>query len=157
MTPSQPERVLRVLLVVALSALTFVSLRARAAEVEAEAPPTSAPAAEVAPVIATAAVPGNEPASPCEGHAHELALPDGTFVAALNGATDPVPLKEFWGAGPWSPIVGVERSSVGVDWYRHADGSYSTTQRIWRSDKGEWVTMTRVAHPGPAVTPPVAK
>jgi len=155
MAPSQPERVLRVLLVVALSALTFVSLRAR--EVEVEAVPAPAPAAEVAPVIATAAVPATDPVAPPEGQAHGLALPDGTYVAALNGAVDPAPLKEFWGAGPWSPIVGVERSSVGVDWYRHADGSYSTTQRIWRSDKGEWVTMTRVAHPGPAVTPPVAK
>jgi hypothetical protein len=92
------------------------------------------------------------PVGPPMGHAHELALPDGTFAEALNGAIDPAPLRQSWGTGPWSPIVGVERNSVGIDWYRHADGSYSTTERIWHGDKGEWTTMTRVAHHGSAVT-----
>lgn len=86
-------------------------------------------------------------------HSRDLQLPDGTFVAALNGAVDAAPLKDFWGPFPWSPIVGVERSSAGLDWYRHQDGSYSTTQMVWRSDLGRDVAMTRVAHPGPEEVP----
>ena len=84
----------------------------------------------------------------------ELELPDGTFVAALNGAVGASPLAVYWGSSPWSPIVGVERNSAGVDWYRHADGSYSTTEMVWRKDLGRKAAMTRVAHPGPAA--PVA-
>lgn len=86
----------------------------------------------------------------------ELELPDGTYVATLNGAVDAAPLARYWGPFPWSPIVGTERSSAGVDWYKHADGSYSTTQMVWRSDLGRHAAMTRVAHPGPAQTPAVA-
>lgn len=80
-----------------------------------------------------------------------LELPDGSFVAALNGARDVAPLRHYWSAQrPWSPIVALERSSAGIDWYRHEDGSYSTTQMVWRSDLGREDAMTRVAHPGPA-------
>ena len=84
----------------------------------------------------------------------ELELPDGTFVPALNGAVGASPLAMYWGITPWSPIVGVERSSAGVDWYRHEDGSYSTTEMVWRKDLGRNAAMTRVAHPGPVA--PVA-
>ncbi|MCA8948283.1 MAG: hypothetical protein KDE27_02200 [Planctomycetes bacterium] len=89
---------------------------------------------------------------PAPDHSREIELPDGSFVPALNGAIDAAPVGDFWGPQPWSPIVGVERNSVGLDWYRHEDGSYSTTQMVWRSDLGRNVAMTRVAHPGP--TPP---
>jgi hypothetical protein len=162
MTANRPERILPALLLVALSALAFVSMRAPAMEAEDRKPPAVPPATE-APAVLTAAESCPQPGAvtrtevaPPKGHEGELALPDGTFVKPLNGAVDPQPLEQFWGAWPWSPIVGVERSSVGVDWYRHADGSYSTTQRLWRSDTKEWVTATRVAHPGPE-TPSVAK
>lgn len=81
-------------------------------------------------------------------------LPDGTKVAMLNGATDAPPLAEYWGSSvPWSPIVGIERNDQGVDWYRHQNGSYSTTQVVWRSDLGRHMAMTRVAHPAPDAAP----
>jgi hypothetical protein len=80
----------------------------------------------------------------------KLELPDGTFVATLNGAIDAPPLARYWGPFDWSPILGVERNDAGLDWYKHADGSYSTTQMVWRSDLGRNEAMTRVAHPGPA-------
>lgn len=80
----------------------------------------------------------------------KLELPDGTVVDALNGAVDAPPMKDYWGPFKWSPIVGVERSSAGLDWYKHADGSYSTTQMVMRTDLGRMAAMTRVAHPGPA-------
>ena len=86
-----------------------------------------------------------------------LELPDGTFVAALNGAVDAPSMKDYWGPFPWSPIVGVARSDAGLDWYEHADGSYSTTQMVMRSDLGRMAAMTRVAHPGPATVPTAPK
>ena len=79
-----------------------------------------------------------------------LELPDGSYVDALNGAVDAPPMRDFWGPFAWSPIVGVERSDAGIDWYRHADGSYSTTQMVLREDLGRMAAMTRVAHPGAA-------
>lgn len=108
------------------------------------APPAAAPARG-------ALAPSRDPASTAQpGRADLLKLPDGTSVATLNGAVDAPPLGDFWGPFPWSPIVGVERNDAGLDWYRHADGSYSTTQMVLRQDLGRAVAMTRVAHPGPA-------
>ena len=126
-------------------------------------PPAVALAPEAQPV-AVGATPAS--AAPTVGdskpvktdRSQQLELPDGTFVAALNGATDAAPLQQYWGGQiPWSPIVGVERNTQGVDWYRHANGSYSTTQMVWRSDLNRHAAMTRVGHPGPAVTPAVGQ
>jgi hypothetical protein len=80
---------------------------------------------------------------------NSVELPDGTFVKALNGATDAPSMEDFWGPFDWSPIVGIESNSAGLDWYKHADGSYSTTQMVMRPDLGRMASMTRVAHPGP--------
>lgn len=80
-----------------------------------------------------------------------MLLPDGSRVATLNGATDVRPMQEVWPKGrPWSPIVGVERSDVGVDWYVHADGCRSTTEMRWRADLGRADALTRIAQPIPA-------
>jgi hypothetical protein len=96
---------------------------------------------------------GDPIAAPPVDRSDQLELPDGSFVTALNGAHDAAPIGRYWGPYPWSPIVGVERSSAGLDWYRHADGSYSTTQMVWRQDLGREAAMTRVAHPGPTPAP----
>ncbi|MCR9244960.1 MAG: hypothetical protein NXI31_08000 [bacterium] len=86
----------------------------------------------------------------------QLELPDGTFVEALNDAVDAAPIAQYWGTGAWSPIVAVERSSAGIDWYRHENGSFSTTQMVWRADLGRHLAMTRVAHVGPEPAPAAA-
>lgn len=86
-----------------------------------------------------------------------LELPDGTRVDALNGAVDAPSMKDYWGPFDWSPIVGVETSSAGLEWYKHADGSYSTTQMVMRPDLGRMAAMTRVAHPGPSPASPAPK
>ena len=70
-----------------------------------------------------------------------------------DGAVDAAPLAEYWGPSPWSPIIGVRTSTAGVDWYEHADGSFSTTQMVMRSDLGRMAAMTRVAHPRHEATP----
>lgn len=87
---------------------------------------------------------------PKASNQRKLALPDGTFVETLNNAVNAPPIADFWGPFDWSPIIGTERSSAGIDWYKHADGSYSTTQMVMRTDLGREAAMTRVAHPGPA-------
>lgn len=120
-------------------------------EAGASAAPAVAPKAQDTVAPAAAAVRSAPDPAASDDHRHELELPDGTFLPALNGAVAPAPLSRYWGAEvPWSPIVGVERSHAGVDWYRHANGSYSTTENVWRQDLGRFDAMTRVAHPGPA-------
>lgn len=124
------------------------------------ASPTPAAAAPIepsaAPVVGTIAAPRASATAANTTGSRDLLLPDGTTVPTLNDAVDAAPIAKFWGSSPWSPIVGVERSSAGVDWYKHADGSYSTTQMVWRSDLGRHAAMTRVAHPGPAPAPAAA-
>jgi hypothetical protein len=72
-----------------------------------------------APVIEKAA--GDEPRG---GH---LRLPDGSgYVPNLNGVTQPME----WTAGRFTPIVGINRTDTGIDWYVHEDGSQSTTVMI---------------------------
>ena len=126
----------------------------------------TAPASTTAPAAATTTAPQGPaqqasgavlpaqapPTKTAEDRSRQLELPDGSTMPTLNDAIDAAPLKQFWGAFPWSPIVGIERSEAGLDWYRHADGSYSTTQMVWRSDLGRMAAMTRVAHPGPTPT-----
>ena len=78
----------------------------------------------------------------------------GTWVPTLNGATNPAPLEKYWEPRrPWSPIVGIERSDLGIDWYVHGDGSRSTTEMRWRQDLDRMDALVRTAHPGPATTP----
>ena len=81
--------------------------------------------------------------------------PDGATAAATKApfAVDAAPLQQYWDPFYWSPITGVVRAGP-IDWYKHADGSFSTTQMVWRSDLGRMAVMTRVAHPGPAPAGP---
>jgi hypothetical protein len=108
---------------------------------------TSTPAAPV-PEVGQLPAASPEP----DGAAAEMWLmPDGTHVAPLNGATAARPLAEAWPPGvPYSPIVRIERSPVGVAWYVPADGSKSTTEMKWRSDLGRMDAVTRLARPTPA-------
>ena len=98
-------------------------------------------------VVPGADVPPMAPQLPPE---RTMVLPDGTRVATLNGAVHAKPLSEAWPKDvPWSPIVRIERSDLGVDWYVHEDGSRSTTEMKWRSDLGREDAVTRLARPTP--------
>ncbi|MCK5941484.1 MAG: hypothetical protein KAI24_05895 [Planctomycetes bacterium] len=133
------------------------SLQAPARPATPENPPTAAAADRAtAPPRPAAAAFDRRPeqvAQPSDRR-RQLLLPDGSYVPALNDAVDAAPLHEYWGPRPWSPIVAVERSGAGVDWYRHANGSYSTTQMVMRPDLGRMAAMTRVAHVGQAPAAP---
>ena len=116
----------------------------------------AAPAPSVVPVGAEAAPKAPERADA----AATWRMPDGSFMAPLNGAIDPAPLA--WPPNvPWSPIVGREPGAAGLEWYVHADGSRSTTEMKWRADLGRLDAVTRLARPGPSApaaptTPPAA-
>jgi len=73
-----------------------------------------------------------------------LQLPDGNKARPLNGVKNPPRL--VWQNSEWSPIVRTERSN-GVDWYVHADGSYSTTLMVWRDDLGRADAVSYGLHP----------
>lgn len=149
-------------LLVTLAALGGASLWLRVGE----QPPPAAPAAPGAAPAALPPVPATAPAvaapipePPPADRSKYLELPDGSFVPTLNGATNVAPLAKFWGSQvPWSPIVGIERNDQGIDWYRHENGSYSTTQMVLvsRSGRQSYEPMTRVGHRGPANTPATA-
>lgn len=143
-----------------LALLTPWLLRSAPARPPAASPamvaPAAPPAPSPAPAVGTIPAPRATPAAAKPTSSRDLLLPDGTTVPTLNDAVDAAPIAQFWGPEPWSPIVGVERSHAGIDWYKHADGSYSTTQMVWRSDLGRHAAMTRVAHPGPAPAPAAA-
>ena len=132
----------------AVVAIAAIGLRENAAPPAADPPPAVVtPAATLAPAAPAAAVPA--PVVPVRAATREasLELPDGTFVPMLNGATGALSLKQYWGARPWSPILHVVRSDAGVDWYVHADGTFTTTEMKWRSDLGRLDAMTRIAIP----------
>ncbi|MCA8964767.1 MAG: hypothetical protein KDC48_07765 [Planctomycetes bacterium] len=150
-------------LLLALAALTGASLwLARGPEHSADATTVSdATATSVeqaaprgAPTAVTGEIAAPEAAAPAPAdvdHSHQLELPDGSFVDALNGATNPKPIAEFWGTQiPWSPIVGVESNDKGVAWYRYYFDDSATTETLWDSAGKRFVTLTRVAHQGPA-------
>lgn len=79
-----------------------------------------------------------------------LRMPDGSFVPTLNGVLHPADI--VWGDRPWSPIVRKQIDPT-VEWYVHADGTYTTTLMRWRGDLGREEPVTLCMRPGrPAAT-----
>jgi len=154
---------MRLLCLVAVLAAGIWLFAARPARTPA---PSGAPAQAAAPaspadVPAAAAAregrelppggPAEDPAGPGEPAAAEddgqLLLPTGERVPALNGVRATVEL--LWPDDrPYAAITGISRQPNGLQWYVHADGSYSTTQMVYRSDLGRKAAMSLVASPG---------
>jgi|SRR5712671_1327371 len=128
--------------VVALCAAGYLFMR-RDVVVEVEhapaAPASSAPAQPTAQAADPLPQQKAEPVS-----TGFIVFPDGSRKPPLNGVKNPAKLA--WGSEPFSPIVRTENHN-GVDWYRHADGSYTTTQMKWRSDLGRDDAVTLCIHP----------
>ena len=102
-------------------------------------------AAAPAPVTANTppAQPDGPPPAPSRGKA---VYPDGSEHPALNGVEERIQVA--WpGQVPFSPIVGQFVDADGLHWYRHEDGSQSTTKMAWRKDLGRNAAMTLVANP----------
>ncbi len=91
------------------------------AVVEAPQPPAQAPAAAKFPERSAP-----EPTrSPRESH-KMVRFPDGTWLPALNGAMG-APAVVWPKDVPFAPVVKIVRDAQGVDWWSHADGSWSTS------------------------------
>lgn len=112
----------------------------RPAAPAAPAPPREAPKA-VVPVPATAAakVPATNAMRPV------LVMPDGQELPLLNGVTSAKP--PIWPEGrPYAEVV--DKVVVGgVEYYRHKDGTMTTTQLLWRPDLGRYDATTQVKAP----------
>jgi hypothetical protein len=86
-------------------------------------------------------MPGIEPA--------KTSFPDGTTLTALNGVT--VPLRIDWpGNRPYAAVVEVVTNDNGVAFYKHADGSFSTTLQRIETVSGKLVQFAQTYTPGPA-------
>ena len=73
-------------------------------------------------------------------------MPDGGYLRALNGVVDPP--KILWDrALPHAPVVDIRRLEDGRDWFVHADGTLTTTCRLWRDDLGREDVTTLTQHP----------
>ncbi len=97
------------------------------------------------PEAASAPGPFGVVATPPEDRGAYVALPDGTFAPALNGVRN-APAMVWTEDEPFAPIVGKE-TYQGVEWYTHADGSKSTTSKVFRADLGRDDAVTQVATP----------
>lgn len=109
------------------------------------APDVPAPAPSNAPVMTYEAPTIVREPKP-EERDRMFKLPNGEFVASLNGVRDAPEM--LWPKDiPYSPIVGRERDTHGQEWYVHADGSKSTNRMVFRSDLGRMDPITTVANP----------
>lgn len=132
--------------------LTFVSLAGASLSLRQdpacdslEGPAVSAPHA----TLTAAAVRGVEvPAvAPADDRAAHVAMPDGTWLPALNGVTGAP--KSAWSAErPYAPVLRVDRLQD-ADWYVHADGSWTTTRWFFRKDLGREEAQSYALHPRP--------
>lgn len=77
---------------------------------------------------------------------NSLRMPDGTYLPVLNGAVG-APAAEWPKGRPYSPVVKKVIDAAGLEWYLHADGSYTITQNQYRSDLGKTEPATLIYNP----------
>jgi hypothetical protein len=95
---------------------------APAGENSAAPPAAEAPRAAVTPASAPAPAPAAAPAAA----APAIRYPDGSTMPLLNGVHDPVAIA--WPPGyPFAKVVETVTDDEHRQWYRHADGSWTTT------------------------------
>lgn len=83
---------------------------------------------------------------PGEAGRRWVEMPGGTWMRALNDVLDAKPIP--WDRDlPKSPVVGLRTLADGVTWYVHADGTLTTTTRLWRDDLGRLDGTSLTQHP----------
>lgn len=124
------------------------------------APELSPPAASV-PVppavgdVIAAAPPTAVVAPPAPTGKGSVKFPDGSVREALNGVT--AELEIPWPAAhPWSPIVETVAQD-GVDFYRHADGTFTTTVVRPETVSGEVTQIALCYTPSPQAKVPALR
>lgn len=119
------------------------------------APPTVPTPAVAAPVVADATAGAVTAAAPVAGKAGSMRFPDGSTRPSLNGVTEALEIP--WPSDrPWSPVVEQVHHN-GVDWLRHADGSFSTTIVRTEEVSGRTVQMPLCFTPAPASGTPAMR
>lgn len=83
------------------------------------------------PMVATNTRPAPKPQHNPRDISLMTRLPDGTYVPNLNGVRQPM----SW-TGQFSPIVSINRTDVGVDWWVHENGLQSTVLILEGTMKG---------------------
>lgn len=129
------------------------------AELPRATPPMSVPnvqqppqPAVAAPVVADAHAGASSTTPPVAGRQGTMRFPDGSTRPALNGVTEVLEIP--WPSDrPWSPVVEQVHHN-NVDWFRHADGSFSTTIVRKEEVSGRTVQMPLCFTPAPAVGTP---
>ena len=128
------------------------------AELPRATPPMSAPnvpppaPAVASPVVADAHAGAPATTPPVAGKQGTMRFPDGSTRPALNGVTEVLEIP--WPSDrPWSPVV-EQLHHNDVDWFRHADGSFSTTIVRKEEVSGRMVQMPLCFTPAPAVGTP---
>jgi hypothetical protein len=131
----------------ALAALALAATHKYTPAVPAAAATTPDAAAAPAPVAAiTADAAASAPAArETAATAPQVTFPDGTTRPALNGVDEPTQLQ--WPPDrPYAPVVATVRDGE-VEWWKHADGSWSTTLRRYDTASGRWLTLTPLFQP----------
>ena len=97
--------------------------QAEAAEPTKMQPPLAdeAPPPIIMPMVTTGDTPPPKPQQNPRDTSLMTKLPDGSYIRNLNGVREPM----TW-SGPFSPIVGIRRTDIGVDWWVHENGMQST-------------------------------
>jgi hypothetical protein len=118
-------------------------------------PPATAPAAvdgvpQGVPAPAESTVPTSRASTPAKtppaGSPPLLTFPDGSTMPVLNGAKDPVAMP--WPPNrPFAPVV-EKIVDHGQEWYKHADGVWSTSVTSFDDAAGIERTMGQVWVPG---------
>ena len=124
--------------------LTAAALAAAAAWPEPASPATATHGAAV-PAAAETVADTAAAAAETAAATPQISFPDGSSRPVLNGVEEPVVLS--WpGDTPYAPVVATVHDN-GVEWFQHADGSWSTTIRRFDSARGQYVTVCPLYQP----------
>lgn len=147
---SRPLRLFAALLAVTAAALWATRTRElpqlphAVPPAEEAAPPAGPPAVgELAPRAQ-----GEAPAPPPDTPGAVTTFPDGSTRPALNGVTTDLTIE--WPTNrPYAPVVEVVTNNDGVAFYKHADGTFTTTLVRVETISGRTVQFAQTYTPGP--------
>ena len=76
-----------------------------------------------------------------------IPLPGGGFLPGLNGVVQSSPIDRPASKGVLPVVVAVVVDDSGLEWYRHADGSMTTSRYVFHEARKRWEAMTFHAIP----------
>ncbi len=76
-----------------------------------------------------------------------IPLPGGGFLPALNGVVVSSPIDRPHNKGVLPVVVAIVVDDSGLEWYRHADGSMTTSRYVFNPSQKRWEAATFHAIP----------